>query len=155
MLNFQQSYIAQLAMEVELSEVRKVAVKGLKAHVQIPPEDVIVTNNVPFIRLRTQSWTLMQAVFEDNPDAPAAGMSAKGLSLACCNGLNMLVRMRNEAQAAHLAPQGGSTLFDVAEVKKPKKPRMSRIEIQSQRDEHIPIFHLISHWMVKPMQFRC
>ena len=49
-------------MEVELSEVRKVAVKGLKAQFQIPPEDVIFTNNVPFIRLRTQSWSRYESL---------------------------------------------------------------------------------------------
>ena len=118
----------------------QVAMEGLKAQFHIPFVDVIFANNMPFIRLRTQSWTLPQAVFEDNPDLPVAGMHASGfVSLVCCNGLNMLVQMRNEAQVAHIVPQGGSTLFDVVEVKKPKKARLSWIEIQAQRDAQIPI----------------
>ena len=119
--------------------MRKVVVKGLKAQWQVPNADVIFANRVPFIRLRTQSWTLMQIILENNTDAPAGDRKAKGLSLACCNGLNMLVQIRNETQAAHFLPQGGSTLFDVDEVKKLKKARLSRIEIQGQRDDLIPI----------------
>ena len=56
-------------MEVELSTMRKVIVKGFKSQWQVPNADVIFVDLMPFIRLRTQSWTLLQIILENNPDA--------------------------------------------------------------------------------------
>jgi len=122
--------------------VRIVSVAGLKSQFKIPPEDVITADNMPFIRMRSNSWTLMGVIFEKNPDAPVTGKSLKGVSLTCCIGLNKLMQIRNEAQAKYLAPQGGSTLFQDDEndqKTKKNKPVMSRLEMKTKRDEHVMI----------------
>ena len=128
---------SQGTMDVQLSEVRMVTVPNLKSQFRIPPEDVIMAGNMPFIRLRSRSWTLMNLVSEDNPDSPFKDNSFRGQSLTCCIGLSTLTQRRNDLQAEHLAPPGGLTLFEA--VEKPKKRKMSRMEAKTKRDEHVPM----------------
>lgn len=135
-------------MVVQLEEVRVVSVVGLKTQFKIPPHDAIIVDDVPFIRLQSNSWTLMNVVFERNENAPTTLMgrerASEKLSLSCCVGLNTMLQLRNEAQAQHLAPAGGSTLFqgggvDANAKKKKQNVVMTRLEMKSKRTEHVPI----------------
>jgi len=135
-------------MVVQLEEVKIVSVVGLKAQFKIPPQDAIIVDDVTFIRLTSNSWTLMNVVFEQNEDAPTTRIgrerASEKLSLSCCVGLNTMLQLRNEAQAQHLAPAGGSTLFQGGDVdantkKKKQNVVMTRLEMKSKRTEHVPI----------------
>ena len=102
-------------MQVQLAEVRVVSVSGTKAQFKVPPEDVIIADSIPFIKLKTTSWTLMSLIFADNADAPVLD---KGTSLTCCTGLSNMVQLRNDAQAQQVASARGSTLFEANDEKK-------------------------------------
>ena len=133
-------------MVVQLEEVKVVSVDGLKTQFKIPPYDAIVVDDVSFVKINTQSWTLMNVVFEQNENAPTPRLgrdrASEKLSLSGCVGLNTMLQLRNEAQAQHLAPAGGSTLFQGGGVDantKKKKAMMTRLEMKSKRTEHVPI----------------
>ena len=135
-------------MVVQLEEVRVVSVVGLKTQFKIPPHDAVIVGDEPFIRLNSQSWTLQNVVWEQNEDAPIPHVgrdrTRQYSSLANCIGLNTMLQLRNEAQAQHLAPAGGSTLFqgvDVDDNNKKKKTglQMTKLEMKSKRNEHVPI----------------
>ena len=128
-------------MDVQLSEVRCVAVTGFKATFQVPPGDVIWSDGHPFIRLRSESHTLTKLVYEQNPDAPEV-MKGEYASLANCQGLQQLIQLRNAAQAQELAPEAGSNLFEnpAGVQKKTQQPIMTRLELQQKRAaDHLSI----------------
>ena len=87
-------------MEMQLAEVRIVSVSGIKAQFRVPPEDVIMADSMPFCKLKTNSYSLINLIFENNADAPAHD---SGITLTCCNGLSNMVQLRNDAQAQQLA----------------------------------------------------
>ena len=79
-----------------------------------------VTDGLAYVKVKVNSWTLMQVVVSEKLEAPFSGRAAQGKSLSCCNGLASLVQLRNDAQAAQLS-QGGSTLFSDSNVKAKKQ----------------------------------
>ena len=95
-------------------DAKIVSAQGLKSKWKIPPQDVVIVGNEPFVKIRAESFTLMGMVFESNEDAPQVGsaIARKKYSLCCSIGFNMLTKLRNAAQDEAESPaQGGSTLF--------------------------------------------
>ena len=78
-------------MQVQLAEVIVVSVSGIKAQFKVHPEDVVIADSMPFIKLKTSSWTLMSLIFE-----PARN------SLTCCTGLSSMVQLRNDLSKGHI-----------------------------------------------------
>ena len=128
-------------MQVQMYEIKVVTLGDLEAQWKIPPSDVIMVGNQPFVRLRTNNWGLVSLVLEDNPGAPPKVQNK--VSLACCKGLQHLCALRNAAQAESLVPKDGSTLFASPQPSciqpKRKKPKTSRIEQQLSRQQPEPI----------------
>ena len=126
-------------MQVQMWEIKVVALGDLESQWKIPPSDVIMVGAQPFVRLCTNNWGLMSLVLEDNPGAPAKNT----VSLACSKGLQHLSASRNAAQAESLQPKEGSTLFASPQAScmqpKRKKPKTSRIEQQLSRQQPEPI----------------
>ena len=122
-------------------EIKVVTLGDLEAKWNIPPSDVIMVGNQPFVRLRTNNWVLVSLVLEDNPGAPPKVQNE--VSLECCKGLQHLCALRNAAQAESLVPKDGSALFASPQPScmqaKRKKPKTTRIEQQSNRQQPEPI----------------
>ena len=124
-------------MQVQPEEVRVVSVSGIKAQFRVPPADMIMADGMHFCKLKTNSFTLINLIFENNADAPAHD---SGITLTYCNGLSNMVQLRNDAQAQQLASARGSTLFEANdEEMKKKRQAMSRFELKEKRKEHTPI----------------
>ena len=94
------AYKLSQQMDISLSDIKLVSMRGYKSQWKIFPEDVVEVEGQPFIRLKTFSAGLMHLVFEDNDLAPSSpNVSLRGCSLSGCCGLNHIVDMRNKAKA--------------------------------------------------------
>ena len=122
-------------MAVQMWEIKVVTLSDFEGQWKIPPSDVIMVGDQPFVRLRTNNWGLVSLVLEDNPGAPPKVQNK--VSLACSMGLQHLCALRNAAQAESLQPKEGSTLFASPQGMQPrrKKPKTSRAQQQPSRQQ--------------------
>ena len=137
-------------MEVTMTSVKTIMVKGLKSKWLVPSDDCVECDSQEYIRLGVRSYGLIAIVLEDNPSEDAPAKDRSYWSLASCKGYQQLKQLRNSAQAAELDP-GTSTLFDPAppengEHKRKhnrgvlsKTHRPSRMEVQAKRMDYMSI----------------
>ena len=119
-------------VEATLSDVKMVALPGIKSVFRVYPKDVLVVDDQQYVKLDVQSHTLSQIICENNAEAPDLdGKGRKATVLATCLGLSDMVRKRNEIlsmQPSNSTAQSKSTLFaSVAkDKKKPKQQKKTR-----------------------------
>ena len=113
---------------------RQVTSASGKHHWKTGPDETIVVDDVPYIKVKANSYVLLQIVWEDNDHAPEW---YKGVSLTCCNGYNELIATRNKMQAIYLTPDvvGTGTLFEI-EASSKKRAKGSMSERKIKRDRH-------------------
>ena len=132
-------------MSVTLSDIKCVQMQGMKTVAKFPmDEQVVCSDGSVFIRLNPRNTSLVALVVEDN-DAPGIPRPVpKNFSLTASDGIKLLRRMRNAAQAESLIeerPQATCTLFASSpEAQEKKRQRvMTRSEMAEKRKEHVPI----------------
>ena len=110
-------------MEVALSEIKCVALGGLKRVWQVRPPDVIIVDDLAFVKFSPRCFSLVDMVCEDNPHAPVP--VPKKFSLTKSLGLQALVKLRN---STHLQAEGLTAVHCNLFENQPqlKKQRISR-----------------------------
>ena len=120
-------------MEIVLSEMKTVAVEGLKSQLRLSGTDVVEVDGESFFRLKPTGRAMIAMMTEGNDLAP--NPLPKGFSLTSCSGMKQIIEARNVAQARELNSAGGSDLFANVEhaMKKQKRTRTAQQEINRQR----------------------
>lgn len=119
-------------MDVHLSEVRTIAITGVKPRWQIRHQkDVMMVDGAPYIRMSKQSYGFNLIVASCNELAARQCEGRRGCLLTYSKGMAHLIELRNKQQAAGLVEPEQCTLFAEPQLKKART--LSRRVIESKR----------------------
>ena len=126
-------------MAAILSEKKCVGLDGLIHQFFVwKPNDVVECHGAIFVRMSPSSYSLREILLEKNVLAPEP--VPKRWSLSCSVGMNKLMELRNEQQAASLRGESNTScnLFDDSPPSDclRRACRVPRPEIQKKRQEH-------------------
>ena len=119
-------------MKANTFDVKCVGFEGLKPHVKFVPTEVRVLEDYTFVRLNPRNASLIAVVCDNNPHFH--NQMPKSFSLSCCDGLTELIKLRNAAQAASLAPKDDCKLFESQPAQKEKKKKGPRMTLQKKAE---------------------
>ena len=77
-------------MEVSLSEIKVVCIRGIKAQIKLFPEDVAEVGGVSYIRLKPYCRKLIRVVVEHNDLAPE---NKSNMSLSTSIGMQLMLSL--------------------------------------------------------------
>ena len=142
-------------MAVTLSSIKCVQLDDLKAVAKFGTDDQLEgSDGSTFIRLNPRNTSLVALIIEKNDHPTIPQPPPKNFSLTTSEGIAMLKRMRNSAQAESLTEDRPTacTLFASPDGAEKKKARITRSDMLQMRKEHVPIIIDVSGVSVRVLR---
>lgn len=122
-------------MDVILSDLKVVQMRGYSTQLKIFPEDTAEIDDCTFVRIRPYAKGWVNLICESNESAPLSYKKDR-FSLTSSCGFMDLIELRNQAAAAAETHEGHkSTLFDEPTPEKLSFPKSTRTDQKRKRED--------------------